>query len=458
LALEVVTVTPASGSQGQPLEPVIRVTFNGLVNQATVTPETLVVSQKTRVSFDQLLTQDVLSATTVVSGSLSFDTVDGASRVSFIPSSPLTANTLFTVLLSTGIKASDGSALASIYSWKFSTGDGAVITPPADSSDIATAPYPSSPVIPLAGLNQTQLYLVSATPANQSVNLALDTVTITLRFNKALALDNLGDPVGSFTLVSEPVDEDGVNHPATGNLIFTSQVDDNILTIVIDSATTPLLTNNLVVLTAEDLQATDGSVLASPLTYFFTTLYSPLYSTATLVRLRVGAYIKEIPNYTVYLALLKGSIESDWIVPQAAAQNQIFQDIVNYYKTQYALVTACFYTLSNTEDLGMKSKSKTLGDMEVSWEQSQFLLSFIGAIANERKELAQEINNLGANPLCPQMAVKGAMDWDRPLIGRDYAADPFSVPLVNDSVKPPYSRRKVGTYTTWYWRPRGRLY
>ncbi|HMB71323.1 MAG TPA: Ig-like domain-containing protein, partial [bacterium] len=101
------SVTPADGATGVSVNTTIQVVFSEPVDPATITP-----------------------ATMSLQGSPGSLTVNGAT-VTYTPASFLLASTLHTCNVTTGVKDKAGNAMASAYSWSFTTGS----QPVADAGD-----------------------------------------------------------------------------------------------------------------------------------------------------------------------------------------------------------------------------------------------------------------------------------------------------------------------------------
>ena len=314
--------------------------------------------------------------------------------------------------------------------------------PPTDTSQPAYNPYTSTQVTMSTGQPNVNLAVATIVPSLRATNLSTDTDTITVTFNKDI--DDSLFSEDNITLTAEPVDGNSSLHPAAGDLSYAYDITDNILTLSIDTDTTPLQNNNRVILSLSDLYATDGYPLAEAYTSYFTTTYDPLYSTATLVRLQVGNYIKDIPDDTVNLSLLYTSMQADAITPEGEIATSAFLNYLAYSKSEYALWTTCLNLMVNRADGIFGKKSKTLGDLEVTWEQNKLVEKLVEDLRQKHSYYAAVLHNLAVNPLKATMAVKGSTDWDQPLVGRDYNYDPFTAPIVNSNVVPSYSRRKTG--------------
>jgi hypothetical protein len=115
-------VTPPSVSLTDPVNAATGVAFNQKI--AATFSKTMDASTITTGTFI------LLQGTTPVSGFISYT---GTTAI-FAPSSNLASNTKYTATITTGAKDLAGNALANSYTWSFTTGAAAVITPPAVSS------------------------------------------------------------------------------------------------------------------------------------------------------------------------------------------------------------------------------------------------------------------------------------------------------------------------------------
>ena len=97
----VLSVSPAQNATSVAVNNGLMVTFSETINPATLTSSTFTLKR----------------GTTTVAG-----TVTGTgSTATFTPSAVLTSNTVYTASISTGVKDAAGNALASNYSWNFTT-------------------------------------------------------------------------------------------------------------------------------------------------------------------------------------------------------------------------------------------------------------------------------------------------------------------------------------------------
>jgi len=97
-------VSPAPGSIDVPIDSVIRASFTKTMDASTLDSSTFRVS----------------AGGVQITGTISYNS--GSQTVYFSPNVPLSAFAYFSVVLTTGVKATEGTALAQDYSWSFTTG------------------------------------------------------------------------------------------------------------------------------------------------------------------------------------------------------------------------------------------------------------------------------------------------------------------------------------------------
>jgi hypothetical protein len=121
----VTSVHPAADATDVALNTVILARFSEAMQTATITGENFAVTS---------------AASTPVPGLVSYD--ESNFVASFLPSTALTASTVYTATVTTGVKDLAGNALASNYTWSFTTGATSDTTPPTVTStnpaDLAT--------------------------------------------------------------------------------------------------------------------------------------------------------------------------------------------------------------------------------------------------------------------------------------------------------------------------------
>jgi hypothetical protein len=146
----VLSTTPGSGVAGVPIGQVLSATFSKAMNAATITQSTFTLTA---------------AGGTSVGGAVLY-TATG-SIATFTPNTNLAYNTVYTATITTGVTDSTGIALASNYSWTFTTGAGPAV--------------------------------LSTIPANGATGVAVNQV-LSATFNKAMNCTTLATPATSFTV------------------------------------------------------------------------------------------------------------------------------------------------------------------------------------------------------------------------------------------------------------------
>lgn len=173
---QVLTISPAGGSTGVPLNARITATFSQALDPATVTVANFSVTK----------------ASVAVAGILSLSP-DGKT-VTFTPNDPLTPSTTYTIYAGTGLKSVTGSPLLSYASKTFTTG---------------------------TGTDATALAVSGVTPADGASGVGTN-ATVTVRFNKQV--NAAGVDTGTLTVSSGGVNIAGkvsVSPDSSDNTAFT---------------------------------------------------------------------------------------------------------------------------------------------------------------------------------------------------------------------------------------------
>lgn len=456
MPLQVVSVSPSPDSRGQALEIPIQAVFNAPIDATTVTPATFIVTRQNPVSLPEAISATTLDLTSVVPGTLQVNNSADSGTIVFTSQRPLPADTWITVILSTRIKGTDGTKLDKIYRWSFATGTEDVAQPPITPSAPLSMPDGMVRQVPVTGTS-IWLELVDATPPSGSSNLPLTTDTITLIFNRELAQDSYGEPLlPNYTLRAEPVDGNYWRNPAAGNLVHSVELSGTSLIFTLDLRATPLAINNLVsLIIPATLQAKDGSRLQNPIVYTFSTIYQPLYGSVRLVRSLVGSFIADIDNDAINLALYKASIDADYLIPPAANNlDADGQQYLEYLRQEYATVSAAIVVAINSERMAYRRKSKTVGDIQVSWEQSRIIEELLQTLRQQQQQLREELQTIGIKPLTPLTTIRSGLDPDMPLVGRNFSDDEIYPPAANARMIPAGSRRVMSGFINRPWRPR----
>ena len=179
--LTVTSTAPVSGASSVPVNKKVSAVFSEAMDPSTLNNSTFTV----------------LQGTTLVAGIVSYS----GTTATFTPSSTLPAGTTFSANLSTGVKDLAGNALATPYTWSFTTGSAPDTTPPTVSSTTPadgatpvavsvnfTATF-SEPMDPLTITTATITLQHGATPVAGTVNYSGLDATFTP--NASLAFDTL---------------------------------------------------------------------------------------------------------------------------------------------------------------------------------------------------------------------------------------------------------------------------
>jgi hypothetical protein len=203
--------------------------------------------------------------------------------------------------------------------------------------------------------------------------------------------------------------------------------------------------NNLIEVTlASGVMGLDGSYLDEETTFFFTTQYSPLYADGKKARLMSGGILNNVPDYTLYTALLEASIEAD-IITFAKTFNRPLYD---HARREY---TACRASLTVAQNIladGGILKYKRLGDFAVQYD-STAMMDLINSLMDICKRWAPQVETGGQSRAIrdPKMVIKGELDPDRPNFGRGWSEVASNEkPFGNSKELPRGSRRYSKTY------------
>lgn len=142
----ITSVYPQNQATGVVLGSGISITFDSLMNHATITPQSfaLIAPAGTMIiTPSQEIQQNPrpISGSQNVPGTFSFSDTSGVTAVIFTPSVPLQVNTTYTIiiigtsamLVANPVTDVNGTPLANNYSWTFTTGTLDLVTPPFSS-------------------------------------------------------------------------------------------------------------------------------------------------------------------------------------------------------------------------------------------------------------------------------------------------------------------------------------
>lgn len=330
--------------------------------------------------------------------------------------------------------------------WTFQTGSGSIKVIPSTVSTTLTGAPITSPTT----TTSTSAFSVSSTsPTNQATNQTLPVadLDVTVTFNKTI--DGTTVLANRVTVETEAVNGDDSSITHSGVLTTILGTSGAVLTITIPSGL--LFINNVVTVTLDDAIAdTNGVTLARDYSFYFTTEYSPLYSSVRKLRLEVGAFVSTIPDDTLNLAIFEASLEADALTWNKTGATT---DYYNFVRRQFVTCKAAEILLLNAGGVSMGLKSKRLADLEVSYNPTLMKDILDRTLACMGRWLPA-LQGGGYAVQDPVMVIKGELDPDRPTVGRLWLDNNIAIaktPAANSkSIDTTTSRRwKNGYYGRW---------
>ncbi len=205
--------------------------------------------------------------------------------------------------------------------------------------------------------------------------------------------------------------------------------------------TNQLLENmQVIILLSKNIASSDGISLGADKSYYFTTIYNPLYSTVRKLRLEIGAFIKDVVDDVLNLAIFEASLMADQI---GFAVNQT--DFFRFARKEWVTCKAAQILLNNIAGKNGGVKSKRLDNFETTYDTK-----IVGDILNKINDcLARwevQLVSGGQGTQTPRFVVKGEFDPDAPHVGRMWQKPFPHTPGVNQRFKPAFSRRYVGAW------------
>ena len=232
----------------------------------------------------------------------------------------------------------------------------------------------------------------------------------------------------------------------------------------VNEGTTVLLGNNVIIITiADTIAATDGSALTDGFEWYFTTTYSPMFSTVDKVRLRAGLYLRDVADDTINLAIFEGSLEANaltfgmanpptsyiqgvpvgWKLASGEISPTYFSGsfgnarYLGLAREKYVTCMSIWFILSNS--LGPSAKKKRLADFSIDYGSGD-IKAFMDDLTKECQGWEEVLNSGGwisrGSSLPGAMAIRGAYDPDAPPIGRRMLRN-GNIPAMNTKVQRP---------------------
>ncbi len=337
-----------------------------------------------------------------------------------------------------------GSIFSGNVTYPFTTGTGSIQTVPASTSTTITG-------TPTSSTATSTLFTISSTsPSNRATNIS-DTIdqdySVVITFSDTLDASTITD--SSISVETEPVNGDVDTILSSGILPKTLTVDDNELTIVIGSGY--ILRNNVVTITIDDsVSSSSGTSLSDDYEFYFTSEYYPLYSSTRKIKLEYGAYIGEIPDDTINLAIFEASLAAENLTWNTSTTTT--GDYYQWVRKEFTTCKAAETLLTNVIGQSRGLRSKSLGDFRVEYDARLLENGIDKALGCLDKWLAS-LQSRGAAVQTPSFVIKGAWDTDRPPVGRGWTPPNRGMPIAKAKSRASTSRR----WTSGYYNPsRGR--
>lgn len=210
-----------------------------------------------------------------------------------------------------------------------------------------------------------------------------------------------------------------------------------------DQGLPTLVANSKYLIVLDKITDMAGSKISS--SFWFTSRYSPTYSTYEIVMAKIGNLVSEVDEDTCNFLIWEYSKEADSKVMNKTIRNT---EWLAFAKSEFVLYKTAITLLDNINLANGIAKSKQLGDMRVEWkDNTDGLKSIIRKMSSRLDDLERILNSGGEfnykTSLFPQSSILGISLPDRPPFGRslDYTG---GGPILN------YKGRRLGTYRDYY--------
>ena len=340
--------------------------------------------------------------------------------------------------------------LGNTYKWTFTTGSGSIVTPPSTSS--------ASGITSLSTSTSTYTFEVESVDPDEGeygVDISTDPYTgerIEITFSDTYAVDST-TLVDAISVRSEPATgiDESLSITYTGDLDFTASLVGN-STLRIDLDPGQLYQNNIVIITLDSSIAdTYGNELGTDYVTYFSTTYTPAFTSIRRIRLDLGSLISSVGDETIMMAILEASLMANAISFVTSTENVTYRDAA---KREYVTCLAELMIVKGLNaDASSGKMTKRLGDLSVSRDYGNGL----GDLKNELEDciaywkiVVETGGEIGPNTsLKPGTTVKGADAADAIAVGRQWEATNgygSMNPSINTSVRSTTTRRAVKTW------------
>jgi hypothetical protein len=347
-------------------------------------------------------------------------------------------------------------ALENTYRWTFNTGSGSIVIPPSD--------YSASGIAELGSAVAVEVFAVTdITPASGEYGVDISTdlyvgENIVVEFTSGDTIDT-DTLIGAIDVQSEPATGDDYDITYTGELDFDYSVVDGDLHIDLDPS--QLYQNNIIIVTLDkDIANTNGTTLGSNYISYFSTTYTPLYSSLRKVQLDLGPILSDIPEESIMLAILEASIYAEAITFRVNVSNQKFFHHARREFVTCAAEEKLIGAILSGSAISDKMYKK-LGDLSVSRGGGKSRMQDTLDRARECTDYWRIVVQSGGEispdaSVKPGYSVKGAWAADAIVVNRQWesisALGGNTTPAANTRVSESGSRRGKRTFRTRGWR------
>lgn len=302
--------------------------------------------------------------------------------------------------------------------WPFKTGSGSISTLPTTTSTTVLGDIPTSETV-VSQSSSTAFSVSSTSPTdgatNQSIS-ALTDYTITATFNAAIDAATVVSGVDLTVRADYATGEAEDGNGALGELNAYPSVAGSTLSIIVGSG--QIRDNNIITVTLDSTIANQsGTALGTDYEWSFSTTYDPLYCTVRRLRLAIGAFISDVPDDTLNLAIHVASLAADELTWNSENNDD------SYYQFAREMWTCCRaqeILLTNTLGGSGSLKSKKLGDLQVEYNTSSDT-NFPLQRALDCQAKWEGVLLAGGQQVQKAVGVtKGLLDTDRPPVGRGW--------------------------------------
>jgi hypothetical protein len=331
--------------------------------------------------------------------------------------------------------------------YPFKTGSGSIVELPATTSTTVLGDIPT-PETATAGSTEASFGVSATSPVDNATNLQIPAGPYTLQatLNSAINPATVTSGVSASVTIQ---DVEGEGYPT--ELDADPSASGSVLSIVVPSGSLP--NNKLVTATiAATVAGTNGVTLGDAYSWSFTTTYNPMYTTLRRIRLSIGNFIQDVPNDTINFAIYMASLMADeltWNTDDADS------DYYEFVRQQWAHCKAEEILLMNTIGGSGSLKSKQLGDLRVEYNTSGDSTPALDRALQCQQKWEGALMAGGRQVQKPSMVVKGALDPDRPPVGRGWVhqrgMSAAQTPAANRKTLYTTQRRYYNRYAKGWW-------